>query len=259
MGKSAFVWENTASLFQQKASETMVDEEIKKLRQAAEAGQPEAMAVWGAALAAGEGVAQDLGEARRFLLGAAEAGNPDAMFNLGVLFQKGLGTPVDHQEAALWFWQAAEKGDSGARVRLGTMLLRGQGFPAGSPVLASVEASAEGGLPYAQAFLGKLYLDGVGVAQDDNVAERWFRRAAEHGEEGAAFNLLEMMVEGRTRETSEEELAGWFFSLGMVQVRQGNLVRAFDCLVSIKRIDPKHFLAQRLESEIEQANKSGSR
>ena len=231
---------------------------LAELIKAAEAGDPEAMSQLGTVLATADEKHRDLEGARRWLRAASEAGDLNAMFNLGVLYEKGLGVQADLSEAALWFWQAAEQGDSGARIKLGTMLIRGQGFATGSPVIQSVKASAEGGRPYAQTFLGKMFLDGVGLDQDDAQAESWFRKAAEQGDEGAAFNLVEMMTEGRTSETSEEELAAIFFDLGMAQLKNGNSVRAFDCLVSIKRISPRHFLAQRLENEIERANKAPS-
>ena len=52
----------------------------------------------------------------------------------------------------------------------------------------------------------------------------------------------------------ESPLSQWFFDLGMKHLQIGDLVKAFDCLVGIKRIDPESFLAQRLEDDIERAN-----
>jgi hypothetical protein len=51
-------------------------------------------------------------------------------------------------------------------------------------------------------------------------------------------------------------VAQWFFDLGKRYMDTGDLVKAFDCLVNIKRIEPGSFLAQRLEDEIERANKA---
>ena len=235
----------------------MTDEkvkEIKALRKAAEDGDVGAQTVLGTMLASGEGDLHDPGEAVTWLLRAAREGDTTAMFNLGIVYEKGLGTHQDQDEAALWFWQAAEQGDNGSRMKLGTMLLKGQGFSRESPVIKAIEASADKGNPYAQSFYARLYLDGSGVDQDDAAAERWFRLAADQGDESAIFNLGEMMVEGRTMETSEDEIGNRFFELGTAYLSEGDLVKAFDCLVSIKRVDPKHFLAQRLEDEIERAN-----
>lgn len=228
--------------------------EIEALRKDAQAGDTDAQVALGTALAVGTGGVQDHEEALFWLRRAAMSGDMTAMFNMGIMLEKGLGTSVDYSEAALWFWQAAEQGDTEAMVKLGTMLIKGQGFTPGSPALRAVEASAEAGNAYAQSFLAKLLLEGIGLQQDDIAAERLFRTAADQGDESAIYNLGEMMVEGRTAETSEEEIAEWFFGLGRTKLGNGDLVGAFDCLVSIKRVDPGHFLAQRLEEEIEKAN-----
>jgi TPR repeat protein len=240
----------------------MMDEKLKvieALRQAAQAGDTHAQVVLGTMLASGEGDLQDSEEALSWLRRAADLGDATAMFNLGIIYEKGLGTSQDTGEAALWFWQAAEQGDTGAKIKLGTMLIKGQDFSRGSPVVQAIEASAERGHPYAQSFLARLHLDGIGVNQDDLTAEKWFRLAAEQGDESAIFNLGEMMVEGHTMETSEDEIAHWFFGLGRTCLLTGDLVKAFDCLVSIKRLNPGHFLAQRLEDEIEKVNQEWMR
>ena len=229
-------------------------EHIDELKKAAESGDPEAQSQWGLLLVTGESVTQDVDEGLTWLRRAAEQGEMTAMFNLGIILEKGLGCEPDAEEAALWFWQAAELGDSQARMKLGTMLIKGLGFTPGSPVIQAIEASAEKGYSYAQSFYAKLHLDGVGIEPNFEVAEKWFRLSAAQGDESAIFNLGEMMVDGMTVLTPEEELSQWFFDLGMKYLQIGDLVKAFDCLVGIKRIDPDSFLAQRLEDDIERAN-----
>ena len=233
-------------------------EELASLRKNAQQGDAQAQGILGTMLALGEVVDQDLEEAFKWLKLAAEQKDVASMFNLGIIHEQGLGVPVDPDEAGLWYWQAAEAGDPGAKVKLGTMLIKGVGFTPGSPVVASITASAEKKVPYAQAFLGKLFLEGIGVEPDDSQAELWFRKAAEMGDESALFNLGEMMSEGRTSVTSEDEVAQWFYDLGAGFLRDGNVVKAFDCMVSIKRIVPDHFLAQRLENEIDRHNENSS-
>jgi TPR repeat protein len=181
------------------------------------------------------------------------------MFNLGIILENGLGCDPEPDEAALWYWQAAEAGDTQARMKLGTMLIKGVGFSLGSPAIQAIEASAEKGYPYAQSFYAKIHLDGVGVESNPEAAEKWFRLAAVQGDESAIFNLGEMMADAMTILTPEEELSQWLFDLGMKNLQTGDLVKAFDCLVGIKRIDPDSFLAQRLEDDIERANQSQQR
>jgi len=231
-------------------------EELKLLRKAAEDGNPEAQGQLGTLLALGEVVPQDLDEALKWLKNAAELGDLTAMFNLGIIYEQGLGVPCDLEEAGLWFWKAAEHGDTGAKMKLGTMLLRKTGFSPGSRVLDAIRSSAEEEFPYAQTFLGKIYMDGVGLEQDDAKAEYWFRKAVRQGDEGAMFNLGEMAAIARTTETTEDEVAQWFYEFGMTCLKNRNVVKAFDCLVSIKRVVPEHFLSQRLEAEIDRENQT---
>jgi TPR repeat protein len=235
---------------------TDVQKHLEELISAAESGDAEAQTQLALLMATGEHMEEDMDGAFSWFTKAAAQGELTAMFNLGIMYEKGLGTQADLPEAALWFWQAAEQGDTGARMKLGTMLLMGRGFVEGSSVVKAIEASAEQGFSYAQAFLAKLYLDGLGVEQSDDLAEKWFRLAAEQGDESAIFNIGEMMAEGRTVITPEEEVAQWFFDLGKKHIQSGDLVKAFDCLVNIKRFDPENFLAQRLENEIERANEA---
>ena len=231
-----------------------IKKQIEELKKAAESGDPEAQSQWGLLLATGDHVTQDVPEGLSWLRRAGEQGEISAMFNLGVILQNGLDCEPDPDEAALWYWQAAELGDNQAKMKLGTMLIKGQGFGPGSPAAQAIEASAEKGLPYAQSFYAKLYLDGVGVEPDNEQAEKWFRLSAVQGDESAIFNLGEMMADGLTVLTPEEELSQWFFDLGMKHLAAGDLVKAFDCLVGIKRIDPESFLSKRLEDDIEKAN-----
>ena len=64
------------------------------------------------------------------------------------------------------------------------------------------------------------------------------------------------MAQGRVLETSLEEVASLTFDLGMSFLTQGDFVKALDCVVSIRRLEPRYFLADRLEEEIERANRS---
>ncbi|UCF30949.1 MAG: sel1 repeat family protein [bacterium] len=237
-------------------TEDLEKQELQSLIEAAEKGDAGAQGRLGTLYAAGQGVPQDMDLALTWLKRAAEKGDVDSIFNLGVIYEQGMGVAPDLEEAGFWYWQAAERGDSGAKMKLGTMLIKGFGFGPDSSVVKAITASAEGGVAYAQAFLGKLYMEGAGVVADDALAERWFRMAAGQGDESSAFNLAEMMMEGKTTETSEDELAQWFYSLGTGFLKAADTVKAFDCLVSIKRIAPDHFLAQRLEGDIERQNLS---
>ena len=56
--------------------------------------------------------------------------------------------------------------------------------------------AAEQGDDSAQFNLGRMYADGEGVAQDYVEAAKWYRRAAEQGDDSAQFNLGRMYADG---------------------------------------------------------------
>lgn len=70
-----------------------------------------------------------LNEAVRWLTLAAEAGDARAQLQLGIMHHEGSGLIEDFAEAARWFRQAALRGSSEAMLRLGGMALEGEGAP----------------------------------------------------------------------------------------------------------------------------------
>lgn len=66
--------------------------------------------------------------------------------------------------------------------------------------LANFRVAAGAGIPFAQFMLGKLYLNGNGVRRDRGEAKRWFRRAANHGNQAAAQYLEAISATGTNRE-----------------------------------------------------------
>ncbi|MCH7931540.1 MAG: sel1 repeat family protein, partial [Proteobacteria bacterium] len=69
---------------------------------------------------------------------------------------------------------------------------------------------AEAGLADAQAILGGLYRDGLGVARDYGAAARWYGAAARQGHVGARFHLGTMYRYGVGVPRDEVEAHAWF-------------------------------------------------
>jgi len=63
--------------------------------------------------------------------------------------------------------------------------------------LRELKPLAQQGVADAQNYLGAMYHDGQGVAQDHAAAARWFRRAADQGVAAAQYNLGVMYAVGR--------------------------------------------------------------
>jgi localization factor PodJL len=103
------------------------------LRRAAEQGVPAAQYRYGKMLESGEGVTQDLEEARRWTERAANAGHRRAMHNLGVMYYYGTGTAQNADTAARWFQEAALLGLRDAQFNLALLYETGDGVPLSLP------------------------------------------------------------------------------------------------------------------------------
>src|SRR5204862_5069671 len=63
----------------------------------------------GLALARGEGLLQDFGEAALCFRKAAQQGHAGAQLHLGVLYERGEGVSQDFEEAMRWYQKAADQ------------------------------------------------------------------------------------------------------------------------------------------------------
>jgi uncharacterized protein len=140
------------------------------------------------ALGAGSGLA--LGpEGLTMITQAAERGADASQVLLAVAYLNGnQGLARDPARAAYWFEQAAIQGNAYAEARLGDLYAQGLGVPANQTLAFDwrVKAAYRGEVE-AQIEVGKMYQEGVGVGRDVDQAIRWYRRAAT---EGSAEALL---------------------------------------------------------------------
>jgi len=83
---------------------------------------------------------------------------------------------------------------------------------------AQLLAQAESGDAAAQMKLARAYESGLGVPKDDQLAARWYRRAAEQGDPEAENALGEKYLIGEGIERDKEEATKWFRK----SARQGN-------------------------------------
>jgi len=148
-----------------------------ELRRIAEEGLAEAETRMGSICYLGEGVAQDLGQARSWFGKAAAQGDPEAQAKLGAMCYMGEGGPRDPVEALRWLSLSAAQDNA-----------------------------------YAQGCLGLMYAVGDGVARDGVTACALLLRAVAGGNEqaGKSLRLLQreltpaQVEEGRRRALSAE-------------------------------------------------------
>ncbi len=103
------------------------------LRRAAEQGVPAAQYRYAKLLETGEGVEQDLEDARRWTERAANAGHRRAMHNLGVMYYYGTGVAGNIETAARWFQEAALLGLRDSQFNLALLYESGDGVPLSLP------------------------------------------------------------------------------------------------------------------------------
>ncbi|GJL91971.1 SEL1-like repeat protein [Hyphococcus sp.] len=101
--------------------ETAARAAIEKLQDAAALGYPPAQLQLGELYKTGQGVEQDLGQARVWFRRAANGGNVLAMHRIGVMTARGDGGPADAREAIAWFEQAANFGLVDSQYNLGAI------------------------------------------------------------------------------------------------------------------------------------------
>ena len=138
-------------------SQAAEDQELNKLRQAAEQGDVAAQT--------------ELGR----------------MYVLGFLYRKGWDVPLDYVQAVQWFRRAAEQGYADAQSYLGWMYKTGRGVPQDdAQAVQWYRQAAEQGYARGQHNLGDMYRDGTGVRKDIVAAYMWFNLAASNGYKKAA-------------------------------------------------------------------------
>jgi TPR repeat protein len=104
-------------------------EELRLLREGAEAGDAQAQTYYAICYAKGDGVPQNYREAARLLRLAADQGDADAQGLLAACYHAGLGISVDKGEGLRLTTLAAEQGHVGSQLLLARMN-RAAGGPA---------------------------------------------------------------------------------------------------------------------------------
>lgn len=113
--------------------------------------------------------------AAQWLEKSAEAGEAKARYLLGMAYLKGDGVPQDAQKARLWFSAAGEMGI----YRLGMLTLKGEGGTKDQAKgIAMVEAAAKNNDAAAIYTLGNWYRYGDYLKQDDQLAIKHYKKAA---------------------------------------------------------------------------------
>jgi len=114
---------------------------------------------------------------------------------LTMMDEKTLAEALSGEDADLWVEAAAACGIAEAQVRLGRMLLEGEGVARDAEAaFACFQAAAESGDPHAYNMLGRAYENGWGVDADAAAARDWYRQSAEGGYFRGAYNFAHILA-----------------------------------------------------------------
>jgi len=145
---------------------------------------------------------------------AAALGFPPAQLQLGELYKTGQGVDQDLGQARIWFRRAANGGNVLAMHRIGVMTARGDGGPSDSAEAISwFERAANYGLVDSQYNLGAIYhpSEGGAAIQDAAKAYYWYSLAARNGDEQAqplAIGVGATLPAGE-RSAIDKDVAAW--------------------------------------------------
>ncbi|GAB6976556.1 hypothetical protein JCM15124A_14630 [Prevotella falsenii] len=142
---------------------------------------------------------EDYETAFRFYQKAAEAGSIDAYISLGKCYENSWGVAFNAQKTMDWYRKAAYAGSALGQYHLGILYFEGWNGekPDKKKGLEWLFKAANGCEPWAMFYIGNCYKRGDGVEKNIDEAIRWYKKAAEYGDEDAPQVLKELGVKDR--------------------------------------------------------------
>lgn len=115
-----------------------------------------------------------------------EQGDVVAQHNLGYFYYDGKCVRKNRATAIKWFTRAAEQDNEGAQLMLAGIYYKSQNY---AEAFKWYGKSAEQGCVQSQFMVGEFYSKGMGVAQDDKEAVKWYKIAASHMKKKKSWEL----------------------------------------------------------------------
>lgn len=176
---------------------------VDQLKALAGRGNGDAILELGERLIQGQGVATNIDEGMRWLAKAADAGRREAWYDLGFVYSNGLiGGKPDIAEAMKYFQKGADLGNADCQTSMGLIYQAGEKIPGGvkaDPAQAAgwYRKAAEQNHTEAIQHLAMLCMTGQGVTADPAEAAKWFRKGAELGNADCMWGLGQCYLGGK--------------------------------------------------------------
>jgi len=171
------------------------------LKEKINAGDPDAMYAWAGISALGfENQISDQ-QALEFLKKAVIKNHVPSMIEMGLLYSIGKLVPKNREKAIEYWSMAKQLGSKEAEVRIAISNLNDSTTSANTGAdFIILKNNAEQGSIFAETALGYCYEKGVGTKEDKAMAIRFYRLAAQRGNETAYNSLKRMYDEIRPNE-----------------------------------------------------------
>lgn len=176
-----------------------VKEAMFWMEKAATNGHREAQMLLGCMYETGINVKQNYEKARHWHGKAAEGDHPHSLYTIGKYYWLGLGVIKNDSKAIEYFTKSAELKNLDAAFNLGSIYLEGFDtiLPDQQKARQYLTQAAEGGIRDAQVLLAKQFFFGYGsINQDLDQARHWFLMAAKDGDMIAQYYVGRIYVEG---------------------------------------------------------------
>lgn len=185
-------------------------EAFKWYLKSAKAGYLQAMTRVGVMFGSGEGTAENLQAAVKWLRAAVDKDDAGAMYSLANMYAAGKGVAADQDRAAALWAEAAEKGHVQAGMKLSKRIGVLDIGIMDRKSLEWVEKVAEAGDVKAMYVLGLVFKNGAsGIDKNSTVSIRWFIEAAKKGHVEAQYRLGLSYATGEGLKTNYKKAASW--------------------------------------------------
>jgi TPR repeat protein len=124
----------------------------------------------------------------------AGCGSVASMIHVGYAYQEGNGVPPDTEKAEDWYRRASDAGSIDGSFRLGCLYRMSHRF---DEALAAYSIGESQNFPPSIYWMGRMYLNGMGVDPNHDKAMDFWRRASALGHPYAARNLAFDHLNGR--------------------------------------------------------------
>ena len=184
------------------------------MRKGAELGDPDSMGEYGSSLVLGKIVEKNPSEGLYWMTKAAETGRADMQLALANVLLNGLAGRADETAGMDWLEKAAASGSSRsaseAQSQLAVRLQKKDPEHNAERVFDLHLAAARAGIVVSQSQVATCYYNGAGCDRDYAEAVRWYKAAADGGDEDAMLGLANCHERGRGTPVNEKEALRWY-------------------------------------------------